>query len=35
MKITDELVQNFLQTEAEKEVRPNTLTAYKTDLGSL
>lgn len=35
MKITEELVQNFLLEQVEKEARPNTLTAYKSDLASL
>ena len=35
MIITDNSIEKFLQTEAEKEVRPNTLTAYRTDLKSL
>lgn len=35
MKITNELVRDFLLFEAEKEVSRNTLTAYRADLGSL
>lgn len=35
MIITEKSIENFLQTETEKEVRPNTLTAYRTDLKSL
>lgn len=32
MKITDAIIQKFLKAAGEKEVRPNTLTAYKGDL---
>ena len=35
MKITNESIEKFLQMETEKEVRPNTLTAYRTDLRTL
>ena len=35
MKITDAAIENFLHMETEKEVRPNTLTAYRGDLLNL
>ena len=35
MKITDAMIQKFLKAAGEKEVRPNTLTAYEQDLNFL